>query len=487
MSAHPEKKIDSIHEGSIETNDTSYDPVKEAALTRKVDWHLLPILTLLYLLSFLDRSNVGNASVAGLSTKVALKSGEYNTGLALYFVGYVLFEIPANIVLKRTSPAIWLPTLTLTWAIVSVCQGLVINKAGFYAARFFLGAAEAGLFPGVVYVFSMYYTRDQRSVRVAFFFSGAALAGAFGGILAYLLSLIDGGGKPGWAWIFIVEGLITAVVSIVAYFLVPSWPQKAKFLNEEERAMLLARLGRDADAADLEPFTWRGVRQALTDPFAYLYALLFHGSAFTLYSISLFLPTIIKNLGFATWKVTFFVTMGVVYLSIQTKTKAPFIVGSSFVAIIGYIILITTHTAGAQYVGTFITVAGVYTANAMILSWPSENVSAQTKRAVVLALQISLGDLGAITGVLIYRPNLANHNYRTPHIIALGYSVLTGLTATALYILMARQNKLRKQLKAQNAGKEGGEDSWADGWKGKDEIERRRELGDRHPAWRYRL
>lgn len=214
----------------------------------------------------------------------------------------VLFEVPANIVLKRTSPQAWLPTITLIWGVVSVCQGLVVNKAGFYAVRFILGATEAGLFPGVIYVFSMYYTRTQRSIRVSFFFSGSALAGAFGGVLAYLLGLINGGGKPGWAWIFIVEGLITIAVSFLAYFLVPSWPQHASFLTEPEKERLLSRLRRDTDSADLEPFTWKGVQQALTDPLSYLYALLFHGGAFTMYSISLFLPTIIANLGFATWK-----------------------------------------------------------------------------------------------------------------------------------------------------------------------------------------
>jgi MFS family permease len=193
--------------------------------------------------------------------------------------------------------------LTLVWGIISICQGLIHNKTGFYAVRFFLGVSEAGLFPGVIYVFSMYYTREQRSIRTAFFFSGAALAGAFGGVFAYALGLITAGNKPGWAWIFIVEGLLTVVVASLAYFIVPTWAQSATFLTEAERVRLAARLRLDTDAADLEPFDWRGVRQALTDPFAYLYALLFHGSAFTLYSISLFLPTIIKNLGFATWKV----------------------------------------------------------------------------------------------------------------------------------------------------------------------------------------
>lgn len=111
---------------------------------------------------------------------------QYLTGLTLYFLGYVLFEVPANIVLKRTTPRIWLPTVTLLWGIVATLLGVVQNLSGYLSSRFFLGVAESGLFPGVVFYLSMWYKRNEQHYRVALFFSAASLAGAFGGILAWV-------------------------------------------------------------------------------------------------------------------------------------------------------------------------------------------------------------------------------------------------------------------------------------------------------------
>ncbi|KIM43201.1 hypothetical protein M413DRAFT_398146 [Hebeloma cylindrosporum] len=417
--------------GSDQTIDDFNTP-EDKALLRKIDLRLLPILTLLYLLSFLDRTNIGNAKIVGLTTDLKVSPPQYNTALALYFIAYVIFEVPANIILKRFDPQIWLPTLTLFWGIVSICQGLITNKAGLFGIRFLLGVAEAGLFPGVIYVFSVYYRRHERSWRVAIFFGGSALAGAFGGILAYAIGKMHGiGGRTGWEWIFILEGILTVAIAFLAYFIVPTWSHRAKFLTEAEKKRLFQRLNADSDAALIERFEWVYVRQALTDHLVWGYAFLFHGFAFVLYSLSLFLPTIIAGLGFQSWQaqlmtvppnsvaaISIWIT---VWVSSRINLRAPFIIGAAGVAIVGYIILLTTKTPGAQYVGTIFAAAGIYTGNALLLSWPGENVSAQTKRAVAVAMQITIGDIGAIAGVLIYRPSLNAHRFRTPHIIAIGY------------------------------------------------------------------
>ena len=131
--------------------------IQEKALLRKLDLKLLPAVTLLYLLSFLDRSNVANARLDGLTTDLNMTGNQYLTGLTLYFIGYVLFEIPCNIVLKRTSPKKWLPTLTLAWGVIATLMGVTQNMAGFFVVRFVLGMTESGLFPGVVFYLSMWY------------------------------------------------------------------------------------------------------------------------------------------------------------------------------------------------------------------------------------------------------------------------------------------------------------------------------------------
>lgn len=463
-----------------------YDTPEDRKLVRTIDLRLLPILTLLYLLSFLDRSNIGNAKIVGLTTDLHISGPDYNNALALYFVAYVVFEVPSNIILKRFDPQFWLPTLTLLWGIVSVCQGLVVNRTGLFIIRIFLGATEAGLFPGVVFLFSIYYRRNERSWRVAIFFGGAALAGAFGGILAYGIEQMNGvGGKKGWNWIFILEGILTVVISVIAYFWVPTWPQKAKFLTERERERLLERLQADSDAGKNERFEWFFVRQAFKDHLVWGYALAFHGFAFVLYSLSLFMPTIIANLGFQSWQAQLMTVppnalaslsiWGGVWLSAHYKLRAPFIIGAATIAILGYIILLASTTAGGQYVGVHLAAAGVYTGNALLLSWPGENVSGQTKRAVAVAMQITIGDIGAIAGVLIYRPSLAAHRFRTPHIIAIGYLVFAILIALYLSTWMSRENKRRGALLGE--GKQDPPPPL--------ELDEQQKLGDRDVHYRY--
>lgn len=179
---------------------------------------LIPWLSFLYLISFLgtvrdlesfvhtnhvfaDRTNIGNAKIEGLTEDLNLTTGTYNAALSLFFVSYAGFEPLTNILLKRLRPSIFIPIIMVLWGICMTCMGLVHNFSGLATARFFLGVAEAGLFPGVQYYLSCWYKRQEFGIRSAIFFSAAALAGSFGGLLAAAIAQMDGiGGKPGWAW-----------------------------------------------------------------------------------------------------------------------------------------------------------------------------------------------------------------------------------------------------------------------------------------------
>lgn len=134
----------------VDTSDIAAEyGIAEKAFVRRLDYKLLPALSFLYLLSFLDRSNVGNARIEGLTTDLHMTGNEYLFGLTIFFVGYVLFEVPAQIVLKLWTPRMWLPTITVAWGVVATLIGVVHNKTGFFIVRFFLGVSEAGLFPGM--------------------------------------------------------------------------------------------------------------------------------------------------------------------------------------------------------------------------------------------------------------------------------------------------------------------------------------------------
>ncbi|KAI9761920.1 MAG: hypothetical protein M4579_000703 [Chaenotheca gracillima] len=486
------------HTAEAYSDDGESLKINEKALLRKLDMRLLPALTLLYLLSFLDRSNVGNAKLEGLTKDLNMTGNQYLLTLTLYFVGYVIFEvcrssspwsaadrfadetnqsqIPCNIILKRTSPRAWLPTLTLLWGIVATLMGISQTFAGFVVVRFFLGATESGLFPGVVFYLSMWYKRNEQHYRVALFFSAASLAGAFGGILAYGIAHMDGvGGQRGWRWIFILEGLLTVVVSIGAYFFVHNYPATASFLSTEERTFITARLKADSDATQDEAFTWYNVSTALKDPKVWLYGLGFHTMSLPLYTLSLFLPTIITELGYTAaqaqlltvppYAVATILTISVAVASERLRLRAVFIMASSTVAAIGYIMLLSSGKPSVSYVGIFFAAGGIYPATALVLSWPANNVSGQTKRATANAMQISIGNLGAVMGTQLYRPAWAPRFF-VGHGMALAYLLGNIVVVGTLWIILRRENKRRDEVMASVAGQsvEGGD------WRGDEDI-----------------
>lgn len=204
---HEEKNIDATrHVPDIADPDAVKSDEERAAidkkLLRKLDLHLIPWLTLLYLISFLDRTNIGNAKIDGLLTDLHMSQNQYQASLSIFFISYALFEPLTNVLLKRLRPSIFLPLIMLLWGICMVCMGLVHDFSGLAAARFFLGMFEAGLFPGVNYYLSCWYKRSEFGIRAAVFFSAAALAGSFGGLLAAAIIQMRGvGGKAGWAWL----------------------------------------------------------------------------------------------------------------------------------------------------------------------------------------------------------------------------------------------------------------------------------------------
>ncbi|EMD37228.1 hypothetical protein CERSUDRAFT_95483 [Gelatoporia subvermispora B] len=458
--------------------------IAEKNLLRKLDLKLLPVLTILYLLSFLDRSNIGNAKLDGLTADLHMTQPQYLNVLTLYFAGYVIFEVPSNIVLKRMSPRTWLPTLMIFWGIVSTLMDVVHNYADLLALRFLLGMTESGLFPGVVYYFSMWYKRKEQLFRISIFFSAASLAGAFGGILAFAIGKMDGvGGKAGWSWIFIIEGLLTIVIAAFSYPLVHNYPDTVTFLSSEEKTLLHDRLRDDNDALSGECFQWQSVIKAFKDVSVWLYCFTFMGCALPLFTLSLFLPTIIADLGFAAADAQlltvppYFVATVLTFLtalgSHHFNRRAPFIIGGAFLAAIGYIILLSDFTVGVQYFATFLCAGGVYSATAIVCSWPANNVSGQLKRAVACALQISVGNTGAVIGTQLYR---SAPRFFLGHAFAIGYLCLAVVAAALNWYVLARRNREKEedvQGRYRNVDLS--------------DKETRLLLGDEHPAWKFQL
>jgi MFS family permease len=200
----------------------------ERRITTRIDSYIIPFVSILYLMAFLDRVNIGNARAFGLESDLHMGGVEYNTALTIFFVPYILCEIPSNILIKYLSPRVWLSICCIGFGAVTVFQGLVQNYGGLLTTRFFLGLFECVMFPACFYLLGSWYRRAEAQKRFSLFFSSTSLAGAFGGLLASGIGKMDYvRGYRGWRWIFILEGIFTVLLGIFFLFTFPSFPEQA--------------------------------------------------------------------------------------------------------------------------------------------------------------------------------------------------------------------------------------------------------------------
>ncbi|MCJ1392533.1 hypothetical protein MMC18_005401 [Xylographa bjoerkii] len=256
------------HLAIVDSDLVDLEPALDRAITRKFDTHVVPWLFGLWLLAFIDRSNIGNAKIDGLTTDLKLGGDTFNIALALFYVPYILVDIPSNWFLKAVGAGYYLPGLIIGWGIIGMCMGFVKSFAGLVVCRCLLGFFEGGLLGGMILYLSMFYRRHQLIFRMGLFYCAAPLSGAFGGLLATGLAEISHGGLNGWPWIFIVEGIITILFGVLTIFFLPDTPATSKFLTEEEREGALRRLKLDGHGATAvsdvahESFSWQWVRSS---------------------------------------------------------------------------------------------------------------------------------------------------------------------------------------------------------------------------------
>lgn len=188
------------------------------------------------------------ARIEGLEADLGLTPKQFNWTLTIFFLTYSAFEIPSNYILKLIGKqSVFIPTIMVLWGLCMTFMGLVTNFAGLFSMRLLLGIFEAGLYPGVTYGLTMYYARKEMQSRQALFYCASSVAGAFSGILAFAIAKMDGvGGYEGWRWIFILEGLLTVVVAFISFWVLPDYPDTAKFLTPREREFVIWRLQTDS-------------------------------------------------------------------------------------------------------------------------------------------------------------------------------------------------------------------------------------------------
>ncbi|KAB8260831.1 putative MFS transporter [Aspergillus pseudonomiae] len=414
------------HVNALPTDLPQLRNTTERKLMAKIDWHLMPCLCVMYLLAFLDRVNISNAAVLGLQEDLNIVNGtKYNTALTIFFVPYVIFEIPSNILLKKLRPHVWLTGCMFLFGLVTICQGLVSNWGGLMTTRWFLGMFETGMFPGCFYLLGMWYKRSEAQKRFSFFFSSTTLAGAFGGLLASGLGKMDGiRGYRGWRWVFIIEGLITCVVSLAWFFVIPDFPEEVKWLTDEEREFLKAKLAKDSGSAGHDAkIGWREVLEVFKDSIKT-----------QLYSIP-------------PWAAAWGFSMLVAILSDKTRHRFAFTIVPMLIAMAGFGILLNVHGQAhrnVQYGALFMVTSGCYSAMPVIVCWFAMNLAGHRRRSVGTAWQIGFGNIGGIISTYAFLKKDAPE-YRPGYIISVSFLSFSAACCMVYFAAVWYDNRRRDQ------------------------------------------
>ncbi|KAM7199010.1 high-affinity nicotinic acid transporter [Rhypophila sp. PSN 637] len=441
---------------SVEQLTEPWDAKSTKRLLRKVDGYLIPFLALLYLLSFLDRTNIGNARLNTLEEDLKLNKDrlQYNDALAIFFPFYVAAEIPSNMAMKRFRPSIWIPSIMIAWGVCCTLMGIVHNYAGLMAVRAALGVAEGGLFPGITYYITMWYRRHECGLRMAIFFSAATAAGAFGGLLARGIIELDGRANlAGWQWIFILEGILTIVVALIAFKAMSDYPQTSKFLTEPERAEVLARLKRDRSSL-ADEFAMKYFWDAIKDWKIWVHMFITIGVYTGLYSYSLFLPTIVRDLGYKDnpnlaqlmtvppYIAACICCIAAGWAADRMGTRGVFMIGFMATAIVGLIMLLASDSNQVKYAGCFFLACGIYPNVPQGVAWNGNNIGGSLKRGVGIAMHVGFGNLGGTMSAYLYLARDAP-KYKPGHTTLIAFQAMALILSVFMTIYLRRENARR--------------------------------------------
>ncbi|KAJ8517655.1 hypothetical protein ONZ45_g5173 [Pleurotus djamor] len=350
--------------------------------------------------------------------------------------------------------------------------------------RILLGLAEAGLFPGVVYFLTLWYPRNMLQYRIGLFFGSASIAGAFSGLLAFGISFMDGvAGMLGWSWIFILEGLGTVLVGLVAFIVMVDFPATATFLTHEERAYVLHTKKYDnSSVGEAEDFSIDHVKAAFLDWQIWMHILVYFSIVASLNGITLFLPfgnppAISQLLTVPPYIVATMVLFAFAHYSDKLCLRSPFILAGLTLCLIGFTINISNAPFGVKYMGTFFVVAGSYAAFPGGVAWLGNNLSGHYKRGVGMALQIGIGNFSIAMAANMYRSQ-DSPRFIVGHAVELMF-VGIGFFAVTSIVVAYRRINARRDWEAQIT-LEGSD-------KARYTVDELRRLGDRAPEFRYTL
>jgi MFS family permease len=273
---------------------TMSQSIGQASL-RRITTRLMPLFCLMYLIAYIDRQNVSYAKLQ-MADALGMSEAVYGLGAGLFFIGYFLFEAPANLILAKIGARVWFTRIMATWGLITIGLGFTNSPAMFYGLRFLLGVAEAGFFPGVLYVLTLWYPQGHRARMIGAFMIASAVANAVGALIGGALLDMDGlFGLAGWQWVFVATGLPAVLLAPYVLWRLPDGPDAAPWLTPKQKAWIQRTLKAEASASPTADHAspWR----AMLDRRVLLLALMYVGFPLAAYGLSYWLPTVVKGFG----------------------------------------------------------------------------------------------------------------------------------------------------------------------------------------------
>lgn len=463
-----EKQLVSVNmdEAASSSDDELYiDPVVEARVVRKLDRNVLPILCLFYFLAALDRSNIGNAGPAGLTEALGLSQSQFSNVISLFFVTYIVFELPGTLLLKILKPSRVLSFGVIGWSIVCIGTTFVSSYGSLLACRLLLGLFESWFFPALsVIIASLVYKREEAAIRLGILLSMAALSGAVGGLISYGLVHITSGALAGYRLIFLIEGAITLVLSPIIIWWLPDDPVAAKFFNEEEAQIMKIRALQREKFMGNEHFEWKEVAIAFQEPKTYFSMVIQFCQDTILYGFSTFLPSILRSgLGYGVLEAQYLTipvylvasisVLTLSYFSDRQNLRAPYILIPNMVGIVGYSILLGSHNDSVKYFATYLISVPLYTGPGVNIVWTTSNSAPVYRRNTAIGAQQTIGNLsGAIAGQ-VYRksPFVLGHSFSLGALVVANICVVLNCWR----ILYLNKQKLASEENDERAKKTG--------------------------------
>ncbi|PSR85889.1 major facilitator superfamily domain-containing protein [Coniella lustricola] len=437
-----------------------------------MDWKLMPAVWFIYMFSVLDRSNLGNAHQAGIDEGIGLVRNQYNILGTMFYLGYITSMW--TVIGWKVFPAhIFAACIICAWATMSSLQATVSNFGGLAAIRFFLGSFEA-MYAGVPVYLSFFYPREKLGFRQGIFITGAAIANAYGSALGYAILHIRSYLAP-WRILFLIEGLPSMMMAIIAFHVFPDSIRTAKFLTDREKEIGASYVnhGQVAEMEHEKGISFADWKEGLKDWRSFVTGVIFFGCNVSFASLPLFVPSIIAEIGIFSslqsnglsappYLFAFMVILAINFIADRLRIRGPFVSVFGMIAAVGFMLLAITRNPIARYVGVYLAIL-IYVSVSLMMSWVSNMHSTESKRSGGWTVFQMLGQCGPLLGTNVF-PSSQKPYFTKGSWISTGCCLLVAVVSAGLSYSLWRENKkLDRSLKE---GKEGEAEALSRGQKG---------------------